>query len=389
MLRPNLTRFFFTIVLSLVLAASLEALTITAKELQFGSIDCLNSSDPEAKKNTSCELSAVVYVKDGRLFLANDQAMPPKIPSAIQWINVPKTSARHIQPEGYIRQAAIATARKFEEMTLTPHGTLLAMTGFDRYLDHDASLDPFCELLSFDWERPTFAHSITGIMIEGQLVPLRKAMAMAIRTETGAEPPYLKVEALTALDGQTLLFGVREMGKNYSECSDQIRFLQIGYREISLGIIELVGNFKQIYFLSEEKQKEIMHSYESAKSYQISGVSSFVFDYHKDRLYFITTHEGAGKTLENGVETKSIDGYLWWITKEDLLSHKMPHPVLDLNGKPLHMKGHKPEGMTFLPDGSLFVICDEDRVESKMKEGEPLRSRDEAPYYIFGIKETS
>lgn len=220
-------------------------------------------------------------------------------------------------------------ARKWEDVARTPDGKFfLAVTAFDRP-------DPaYNHLVAWPAGRPEAAFPVSGAIREGISEALRGAA-------------YFKIEGLSCYPGNTLLFGIRAMGRSWKESSTVRRIVSVSYG-IEGGEIRLGSDFEPF---EEADYDPLLEN---------AGISGLEFDFDAHLLYILFSVE----------KKEGMAGYLGCFRY--LGSGLFPGP----DGTPFRFP-RKPEGITVLDRRRFLVVYDDDRVESAG------RKKHEAVYTIF------
>lgn len=322
-----------------------------------------------------CETSAAIYVgKD--LILANDKPIPGKGRSPIFAVRYQDTNQQFsIAPIRYFTAAALVNARKYEGLTVTPDGEyLVATTAFDRKKEDSTEWDNFNTVVIWPVDKSEAAKVVSPSPMNGAAtsVSLRKKFSRALKTlEFPDGVPYFKIEALSAIPGNRLLFGIREMGKSHEEFDYVVKIVSVSYTVKNDQMI-LGEDFRLVYDHNPAETPGIKHTV---------GLSGLEYDKYNNQLYLLTSFE-----LENELKTdEDLGGYLWTLTMEDLKAKNPPGLVLKDSTSPL-LFAHKPEGIAVLSENRVLVIHDDDRVKGRDRIDNPetqfFRKPHEAAYTI-------
>lgn len=340
---------------------------------QSGTVVC--SEDP----SVGCELSAVAWIKNGKddyLVFGNDK--PHKSPRESSVFSIPYTGGV-FQEHGaktYYSFSPFAHASKFEAMSVSPDGSLVAaMTAFDRYRENDAGLDNFDVFITWPISQPTKAKVIASSQrgeVESSRT-LRYLLSNAIKKVFGETATYFKIEGLALLPKNRILFGVREIGQNFSTFDYRVVLLE-GKYEISNGE----------FFLDEKSALEVVRDFSDVSSIvgRKVGLSSIEYDASTRQIFVLTTYED--------MEEKRLGAYLWVLSDENGKLGTAMNLVRTTDGAPFEFP-HKAEGLAVLDDGHIFIIYDDDRNQSNIQisgiNGRQLRVRkyNEAAFDIIKI----
>ncbi len=330
--------------------------TIEANIYHEGLITCFEKDIKNSKgKDLFCETSGSVHFNN-QFVLANDKSMPDGIHSSI--FSLPSNNGKPIdnKPE-YEKNSTFLAASKFEDLTLTPDKKyIIATTAFDReWTEKHTDWDKFHTLLMWPSDDPELVKIVSPTTRNNVISSwsLKEKISQALATPN-IPLPYFKIEGLATIPGNKLLFGIRAIGKNYTEAVKVMKIVEVGYK-ISNGELLLDEDFKLIYEFQPASKLGLKLPL---------GISSLEYDEDTDRLYLLTSYE---EEREN--EKKNIfAGYLWISTISDLYAQRKPVLVMDARGKPLKFS-HKPEGVTGIDRKRVFVIHDDDKV--RMKDQKP------------------
>ena len=305
----------------------------TSAEITYrGVFDCFDAS-----LETSCETSAIISA-NGQLYTASDRPIPGT--SSVMTINL---DGDVITRSGYVENPTIVRLEKAEDFAVNPKGNRVFLaSGFDR-VGTDSSKDAFNTLLTWKVGKEDKALVIEPTGEPATSVSLRSPIQQVLSNEAFPDgPPYFKIEGMASLPGKRLLFGVREIGQDYSHFNYALQILSTKWKKSDPPHLKKI---KRIYEYDPQTNPQIDRPV---------GLSSLAWDSAHEQLLILTSFE-----LE---ETDAgLGGYLWTITLDDLAQQNPPTLVTKANGEP-RMFAHKAEGITILPDGRLLVIHDDDRV---------------------------
>ncbi|MHC4707637.1 MAG: hypothetical protein ACYS8I_11195 [Planctomycetota bacterium] len=341
-----------------------------------GHITCFERGLQTSEGNAVfAETSAVVYT--GRqLIFANDKPIPGSERSPVFAVACSPVGPRVSGANVEYFPGSINKARKYEGLTITLDGKyILATTAFDRIKRESSEWDNYNILVAWPVGKPETSRILT-LPPQGNArssVSLRKRFSRALRTKTFPDGvPYLKIEGLAAIPGNTLLFGVRGVGKSYKDFDNVVKIIAVTYT-IREGRFMLEDEFKLLY------------DYDPAQISGIApnvGLSGLEYDGYRNRLYLLGS-------FENGESDEGLGGYLWVLPIAQLSQGRPPTLVRDKAGKPL-LFAHKPEGVAVLGKNRVFVIHDDDRVLGRENVERPetqfSRKAHEAAYAIVEFK---
>jgi len=178
-------------------------------------------------------------------------------------------------------------------------------------------------------------------------------------------PKYIKIEGLTAIPGEKLIFGVREIGNKYDDFEYSIILLEVEYYFENNKMI-LKDNVKKIYEFIPDNNLNINLPI---------GISSIEYNKYDKKLYFITSYELSETSEKRGA-------YLWSISLKDLYDKKTPTLILDNNNLPINFT-HKIEGLTIIDKKTLFIIGDDDRVTGENEENPKFKRKINQGYWAI------
>jgi len=333
--------------------------------IQRGLVDCFDAGLKTADgEPVYCEASAVAF--DGsHIILASDKAIPGRERSSVFTVNYLVNGALGSDIT-YLRAAPFLTAVKYEDMTQTPDGAyVIATTAFDRVKTDTALWDGYNTILLWPVGKPDAVSIVAASQHDGVIssVSLREEFARVLsNNDFPRGMPYFKVEAVAAIPGQVLLFGIREAGLNYRKFSYTSQIIAVPY-SIEKGVLHLTGKMRLIYAFEPSANSMIP---------QATGLSSIEYDPYHKRLYLLTSYE-LNETDEG------LGAYLWVLPMIDLHAGKLPTLVLNANGRPLQF-AHKSEGLAVLGNRLLFIINDDDHALGHVKVSDPATQFSKAPH---------
>ncbi len=329
---------------------------IVSKGLVDGFAAGLTYSDGNLVYN---ETSAAVFYNQ-KMILGSDKTIPNH--SSVFRVSC-KTTLLSNDIE-YLDNQEFMNIRKIEDFTTLPESKfVVATSGFDR-VGEDASLDAYNSLLCWKMGSenkvqlvcPTTRNNVTSS------VSLREKIAKVLKTTEFPEGvTYFKIEGISAIPENKLLFGIREMGKDFSNFSYAISLVSVSY--------SLRGDS---LFLGEDFSLFYEFSPNSYTNLNLPlGLSSIEYDSFNKRLLVLTSFELANE---------NTGAYLWTISLEDLKAKKSLQLVTLSDGNPLKFN-HKTEGLAIIDRETIFLIADDDRVIDKDFDG-IIRKPHLAAYYF-------
>jgi hypothetical protein len=241
--------------------------------------------------------------------------------------------------------------------------TLFITSGFDRLKDDDNSWDRYNCLLAWNVMEDEFQ------MIErvdnGGVISSKnlryKFLAMLNST-------HMKIEGLSVLPNNKLVFGVRETGESYQNPTYTSTLIECSYSMDAAGKVTLADDFKIAYTLDSSSARKDL------------GLSSIFYDQSKQMIYMTTSYESG----EEG--NQELGGYIWELPLVDYLAGKKAKVIVDDKGQPFALR-HKVEGITKMDDGNYFIIYDNDRTDVPIHIGNSTvsRERNQAVYSIVKL----
>jgi len=316
---------------------SFSLFALKARKISSGKSDCF----PEKTKNIhsdhiSCEVSAVLF--DGKkLFFGNDQFGYQSPFSSVFSTHLKSGNFLSPFPYKYWSEPLFVSSHKYEEFSLTVDKKFaFAMTGFDR-IKSDHRENHFNRLLAWPVGQENKVHIVgsSGSFKNDYSDLLRKGIGRVI-----GNPEYFKIEGLTAIPGDRLLFAIREKGKHFSDFEYVIEIVSVSYA-IKNNQVTIGDDFKFEYKKSSHIKK---HRY---------GLSSLQWSSRFQTLLIMATYEDE--------VTQQLGAELWSLKLEDLASQKDPIPVTSIRSKHIISFLNKAEGMTFLSDDTLMIVHDNDK----------------------------
>ena len=295
------------------------------------------------EKPATCEPSAILW-QAGTILLGNDKPIPGDGRSPVFTLSYTEKTLSP-KPTKSMATKPFGVARKYEDFSITPDGAyILASTGFDRVKKDSAEQDPYSTLLYWPKGKPDavkVANPSTRDGIESSQF-IRERLSLAMKNETYPEGmPYFKVEAMVAIPGNVLLFGIREWGEHYDAFNYSTRIIAASYA-ITEGTLTVSDDFREVY------------SFETSVVPESVAISSLAYDPHNSQLFVLTSYE-------TGHDDEGIGGYLWRLPIADFEKGIAPQLVKKADGSPLRF-AHKAEGVTVVDKNTVMVIHDDDRV---------------------------
>ncbi|HMO40643.1 MAG TPA: hypothetical protein PKC76_15960 [Saprospiraceae bacterium] len=327
-----------------------ERAAISGKVTHTGLIDCFAEGlSYDGGVPVYCEASAVVKTGE-TLLIGIDKPVPGEQLSPVFTIPVDQLKEKQIAQSkvNYILAEPFREMQKIEAFTVTPDNRFFATTAFDR-IRSKPDWDSYNSIAT--WTQDDFSDVAYVLPIENEGVTsskvLRSSIKNALKNEAFPDgPPYFKIEAMTALPGNRILFGVRELGESYEKFSYTFTLLEATYDMSSFGVAP-APEFRKIYAFQPEVNGRKL------------GISDMIYHAASNALIALTSYEGSGDE-----KTKDMATYIWVLPMARLERGEAPILVQDGN-QPLEI-AHKGEGLVMLDDNTLFIVHDEDRKESNV-----------------------
>lgn len=348
---------FFVIILFLVgcktsqLANLDKSTSVEAKVVQTGLLDCYPSGlKADSVNYVYAEASAAVKMGDN-ILIAIDKPTPTNV-SPVFTVSAGTFGKKTVAdtPVNYVMTVPFPQVLKIEALTKSPNDSLFfATTGFDRIRGSAADWDGFNSLLA--WHKTDFSDvqyvngsERNGVMSSRDLRASIQKVLITNQFPNGA--PYFKIEALVALPGNRLIFGVREVGESYQKFDYTFTLLEATFTAIN-NKIQINPSFKKIY-----EFKPVVNG-------NMTAISDLVYHAPSNSLI-------ASTSREDGLDEKKkiLASYLWVLPLAKMEKGEAPLPVMS-GDKQLEIN-YKGEGITLLDDRTLFIICDEDRKDSQI-----------------------
>ena len=345
---------------------STESAPLSASITEEGLLTCFPASTLLKNQPVWCEASAVVF--DGtRVLLANDKDMPANLSPVFS--KLPGTLPDSLQMPTYLMAPAYKLARKYEDFAQTPDRKFtLLTTAFDRVKADSPDWNGYNTLLYWhtgDEQNPIV---LTPDDSSKTSIAYRTKLARALANdEFPGEVPYFKVEGLAATD-QLLLFGIREIGRDYNDFKPVNKIITVSYRVVQTPAGERIRLDDDWRVVADFNAPNTAPDLPKPLS-----LSSLEYDPARNRFWLLTSLETPEK----------LDAYLWYISPDDLMADKPFTLVRNGQGQPLHFN-HKAEDLTFLDNNRLLIIHDDDRFQLPV--GNRIRQPNQAPYSIVTIR---
>lgn len=269
----------------------------------------------------------------------------------------------------WVRSKLIKESRKIEAVTKTIDGKYtIATTAFNR------PKDQFKMVLFWPSDNPEKASILNTLEHEGVTSSMDlylKFKSALARKEFPEGPTYFKIEALSVLNNDRIIFGIREIGKSRDDYIFSFILIEAQLK-ISSQEIKLTGPFKVVYEFDPKKNGPIGLK-------MPLGLSSIEYSPSREGLFLLTSYEMG----EEG--NKILAGYLWFLSLSDLNLGRNPRLITKKNGSPLEFE-HKSEGLCILDEHRLLIIHDDDReIGVVSSQDSNMRSLNQAVFSIVKI----
>lgn len=320
-----------------------SALKTHAEISKTALLNCFEKGAVKKKKDKEkpliCEASGVTYLANqAQVIIVHDKSVPDQFGSSIFKTAYQKENETLDNKVQYLKNNAINHAKKYEDITLTADKHyVIATTAFDRVKKGETGWDNYNSLVYWPVNKPDSAKVVSPAKTNNS-VHLREKFAQVLGL---TDPYYFKIEGLTALNNNRLLFGIREFGKSYKDFSYTFKVISVSYT-INAGQLQLKDDFKQ-------------HDLNINQTNNTMGLSGLEYDADKELLYILGSYE---KKTADG--EKQLGGALWMLTLAEFNNHQPAQQVLLKDNTPLSFS-HKAEGITVLDAERLLIIYDDDK----------------------------
>ena len=284
----------------------------------------------------NCELSAVEEF-EGSVLLGNDKYTSAVSAMLISNINMLKEGTE--QKPFELKQQEFFDVRKIEDFAFTlDKKHLLITSGFDRLKTENNEWDAYNSLIQWEVKKNKFNYIELS---EDDGIKSSKTLRAKFLNLLGSV--HMKIEGLTFLPANRLIFGVREVGASYENPTYTSTLIECSYQIVN-DKIELNDDMKISYRLnSDEAKKEL-------------GLSSLVYDVASETIFISTSYELGPEG------NQTLGSYLWALPLADYEDKKQADLIYINPTTPLFMP-HKAEGITMINENEIFVIHDNDRVD--------------------------
>ncbi len=349
----RISLFFFSLLLLFSSCSSSKKITGQIENQGY-----IQAVFPENTKNVDAstaysETSAVAFF-DNQFLFANDKQTLDYSPV----FEVEFDEKYNTKSSKEVKNNIFKTAVKYEDFAVNPSGNeIFLITGFDRITEKSDKKDKYNTL--FFWTKSNPAPQL--VLFEANTkatssVSLRSTFLQKLQVK------YFKIEGLAVLPGNKILFGIREAGASYADFQYSLKILETNYSFDKNGQIIISNDFSLFYEFDTK----------NTKINETLGISSLEYNSKNKSLYILTSYES---------ENEEIGAYLWKLKIEPKLKKK-PQLLYNKDKKVLQFK-HKAEGMTFINEKEMLIICDDDQLIQL--EGEKRRKSNQAYYYYIKL----
>ena len=320
---------------------------IRGEIIKQGIIEAFPAQFDKHDKPYTFEPSAA-YTDNNYLYLFNDRALPKPYLSPLIKLNVSELENEFIGANKIVsvNSDLIKTSKKFESATRSLDGkTIIASTSFTYSIKDKPKKDKYSRILYWPINQADSAKLISPTRRKNteSSLNLREPLKNALKTKDfPSGPDYIKIEGLSILPDNKLLFGIRNMGKCYECATFQFILVEATIKKSSVKNWELV-DFKRVYqldnFTKFPKVKETL------------GISSIEYSSERNGIFILSSFE-----IEKDKQTTKIGAYLWFYS----LENKSIKLIRRTSGEPLKFD-HKAEALVVLNKNRLLIIHDDDR----------------------------
>ncbi len=322
-------------------------------------------------KPVVCEPSAILY-NNGEVLIASDKEIPNSSSVFKIKYNDNMLETNNIE---YVKNKKLEEGKKYEDFTITPDGKYIFLASSFSWLDpNKKETDQFNNLYYWQADKklnPTLItqNNDTSLRCSKHLTKLFQSILDTVNYPDGV--PYLKIEGMASIPGDTLLFAVREYGNSYSDFNYCMKIIAMPYK-IKDQNIELAPTAKVIFDYNPD-------NYKGFKFKHKLGISSIEYNKFDKKLYMLTSYEDGDSTIDVGA-------YLWSMSLAELKANKAPSLIFNAKKQPIHF-AHKAEGLTIVDDKTILVIHDDDRRYGSQNITDPVnqfyRKANQAAYSIL------
>lgn len=309
----------------------------------------------------NCEYSAVAMY-EGSLLFGNDKNTSSISPMMLA--NGETLKEGNMLNPFELKQDEFFDIFKIEDFAFNmDRSTLFITSGFDRLKDDNNTWDKYNCLLAWNIMKNEF--QMVSRVDNGGVISskdLRYKFLDMLNSE------HMKIEGLTVLPNNKLVFGVRETGESYQNPTYTSTLIECSYSVDNDGLITLADDFRIAYTMDSSSARKDL------------GLSSIFYDQMKQMIYITTSYESG----EEGIQ--ELGGYIWELPLADYIAGRRAKVIVNDKGEPFALR-HKVEGITKMDDGNYFIIYDNDRVDIPVHIGNSTLSRErhQAVYSIVKL----
>lgn len=309
----------------------------------------------------NCEYSAVAQY-EGSLLFGNDKNTSKVSPMMLANGKTLKEGNMHTPFE--LKQEEFFNIYKIEDFAFTMDKSILFLSsGFDRLKENNNSWDRYNCLLAWNIMKDEF--QMVSAVDNGGVV---SSKGLRIKFLEMLNSTHMKIEGLTVLPNNKLVFGVREMGDSFQNPDYTSTLIECSYAIDSNGNITLADDFKIAYRMDSSSARKDL------------GLSSIFYDQMKQTIYITTSYESGAEG------DQELGGYIWELPLADYIAGRKAKLIVNDKGEPFALR-HKVEGITQMDDGNYFIIYDNDRTDIPVYLGNSTvsRERNQAVYSIVKL----
>lgn len=299
--------------------------------------NCFNSD----LKTYWCNPSAIAYNRDF-LIIGNDKNYNNNDISSLIKFDLNEDYSIDDESREYFNTPILSKMEKIEAMATDQYRRLMLIsTAFDR---EDPAFNVLALVVDNKFDNALIVESKSGSKEESSLL-LKEKLQSALRSKEYPQGlPYFKVEGVTFIPGNKLLFGLRETGYDYKIKNYTHLIVEADYLIIN-GLMNIT-NLNLIYDMSLRAKGMVK---------QDIGLSSLEYDFNNDRLYILSSYEDEAK------QDEGLGGYIWYISLSELYQNKMANLLKDEYEAPI-MFAHKSEGVAIIDQETILIVHDDDKI---------------------------
>ncbi len=305
----------------------------------------------------NCESSAV-EIFTGSAIIGIDKYSPAVSPVFLA--NGERIMEGNMTNPFALQQEEFSAIRKIEDFALSQdQKTLFITSGFDR-IKPDGSWDAWNTLLAMD-----VASGEVQVVRDSGIKDNPSSKELKGIFMDLLKAGHMKIEGLTTLPGNRLVFGVREIGESWKNPVYTSTFIECTYYEQN-GKIMLKDDFRISYTMKTDSFMADL------------GLSSLNYDPVTNGIWATTSIE-----LEEG---EKLGSCIWFIPLSEYEKGGDAQILKTTKGEPIYMP-HKAEGIAKMSNDNFLIIHDNDRTDVPIDvDGKQVsRQRHEALYSVVRI----